>query len=346
MRMPIGIDVEQYKRQAKELLRDARLGDADAEARIREHHPEKGSAATSATLKLADAQLVVARENEFASWVRFVEYLRFRNAAAALDAGDVERLEEILDAHPTVLRYECRVGEWYESGYFAGARLLWHVAGNPIRGPLPRNIVEVARLLVNRHVDRKSAEYTIGLLLTSKQASEAGVALPLIDLLVEAGARFDTGDPQLLTGPLLNLAPATAQALVRRGARMDLRHAAALGDAAAMTRMLARPVSRDVLEEALAFACIRDQRDAAARLIAHGVRGDALLTLGGQTPRTALHEAANRGFAALVEMLLEAGASATVLDARWGGTAAGWAEAGGFPALATRLRDHERRARD
>jgi len=346
MRVPIGIDVEQYKRQAKELLRDARLGDADAEARIREHHPEKESAAASAKLKLADAQLVVARENEFASWARFVEYLRFRNAVAALDAGDVERLESILDAHPPVLRYECRVGEWYESGYFAGARLLWHVAGNPIRGPLPRNIVEVARLLVNRSFDRKCAEYTIGLLLTSKQASESGIALPLIDLLVEAGARFDVDSPQLLTGPLLNLAPATAQELVRRGARMDLRHAAALGDAVAMTRMLERPVSRALLEEALAFACIRDQREAAAQLIAHGAKGDALLTPGGLTPRTALHEAANRGFDVLVEMLLQAGASATVLDARWGGTAAGWAEAGGFPDLATRLREREQRMRD
>ena len=341
MRLPIGTSVEQYKRQAKELLKGARLGDADSEARVREHHPDKERAAELAKLKLAGAQLVIARENGFASWAQFAEYLHFRSAVAALDAGDVERLEAMLDAHPAVLRYECRVGEWYESGYFAGARLLWHIAGNPARAPLPRNIVEIARLLVRRHFDRKSAEYTIELLLTSRQASEAGVALPLIDLLAAAGARFDAGEPQLLTGPLLNLAPATAQALVRRGANVDLRHAAALGDTSTMTRMLERPVAREALEEALAFACIRDQRDAAALLIAHGAKGDALLTPGGQPPRTALHEAANRGFAELVEMLLDAGASATVLDARWGGTAAGWAEAGGFSELATRLRECE-----
>ena len=338
MHLPIGIDVEQYKRQAKELLKDARLGDVDAEARVREHHPDKSRASTSATLKLADAQLVIARENGFASWTRFAEYLHFRNAVAALDAGDAERLVAILDAYPSVLRYECRVGEWYESGYFAGATLLWHIAGNPIRAPLPRNIVEIARVIVARRVAKKDAEMTIGLLLTSKQASEAGVALPLIDLLVSAGARFDVERADVLSAPLLNLAPETARALVSRGAPMQLRHAAALGDIDALSQMLASRVTQAALDDALIFASIRGQLEAAALLVDRGAKGDVLLSPGDRSPRTALHEAANRGFAEVVEMLLEVGASATVLDARWGGTAAGWAEEGGFPELATRIR--------
>ncbi|HMI58919.1 MAG TPA: hypothetical protein VK511_12775, partial [Gemmatimonadaceae bacterium] len=305
MRLPIGIDVEQYKRQAKELLKDARLGDADAEARLREHHPERERAAAVAKLKLADAQLVIARERGFASWARFAEYLHFRNAVAALDAGDVKRLESILDSHPMVMRYECRVGEWYESGYFSGATLLWHLAGNPIRGPLPPNIVEVAGVLVSRHFDRKAAEYTIGLLLTSKQASEAEVALPLIDLLARTGAHFDVRSDDVLSAPLLNHAPETARALARRGAPMELRHAAALGEIDALSRMLAARVAQSALDDALIFACIRDQCEAAALLLDRGAKGDVLLTPGGQTPRTALHEAANRGFAELVEMLLD-----------------------------------------
>ena len=337
MRLPIGIDVAQYKRQAKDLLKDARLGDADAEARFREHHPGKARTASS-TLKLAGAMLVIARENGFPSWARFVEFLHFRNAVAALDAGDVEQLEEILDAHPTVSRFECRVGEWYESGYFAGATLLRHIAGNPIRAPLPANIVEIARVLVARRVTKRDAEETIGLILTSRQASEAGVAVALVDLLVGVGARFDFESAEVLSAPLLNLAPDTARALVNRGAPMQLRHAAALGAIDELSRMLALRVAQSTLDEALIFASIRDQRDSAALLLARGARGDVLLAPGGRAPRTALHEAANRGFAELVEMLLESGASATVLDARWGGTAAGWAEEGGFRELATRLR--------
>jgi hypothetical protein len=342
MRLPIGIDVEQYKRQAKELLKDARLGDADAEARVREHHPDRERAEALAKLKLADAQLVIAREQGFASWARFAEYLHFRNAVTALDAGDAERLGEIIDAHPAVLRFECRVGEWYESGYFSGATLLWHIAGNPIRGPLPPNIVEIARLLVARRVTKKDAEATIGLLLTSKQASEAGVALALIDLVARTGARFDVRGADVLSAPLLNHAPETARALVRRGAPMELRHAAALGEIDALSRKLAARVAQSALDDALIFAAIRDQREAAALLIDRGAKGDTLLTPGGQSPRTALHEAANRGFAELVDMLLDAGASATVLDARWGGTAEGWAEAGGHLELAARLRERTR----
>lgn len=342
MTLPIGIDVEQYKRQAKDLLKNARHGGADALARLRHHHPEHDAAAGSATVKLADAQLVIARENGFASWARFKEYLAFRNAVAALDAGDVARLEAIVEAQPSALRYECRVGEWYERGYFAGARLLWHIAGNPDRGPLPRNIVDVATVIASRGIDRRDADYTIGLLLTSRRASEAGVALSLIDVLVAAGAQFDLAEPELLSRPLLNVAPATASALVQRGAKMDLRHAAALGTLSAMERALSEPAGRALLEEALAFAAIRDQREAAALLIAHGAVGDVLVAPDGSSPRTALHEAANRGFDELVALLLAGGASAAVRDARWGGTAAGWADEGGFPLLATRLREHER----
>jgi len=203
-------------------------------------------------------------------------------------------LEALLNAHRSLIRYRCRIGPWYESGYFAGATLLYHVSGNPDRGPLPRNILDITRLLISRDFDSKAGEYTIELLLTSKRASEAGVALPLIDLLVKAGAKFDLDAPDVLGMPLLNVAPATAEALVLGGAKMDIRHAAALGKIEVMKNLLTETVAPALLEEALAFACIRGQTEAAALLSKHGAKGDVLVTLGGQTPRTALHEAANR----------------------------------------------------
>jgi len=52
------------RKQAKDLLRSLRQGDADATARFAAHHP-KGP---SAEARLADAQLVVAREQGFPSW--------------------------------------------------------------------------------------------------------------------------------------------------------------------------------------------------------------------------------------------------------------------------------------
>jgi hypothetical protein len=332
MAVPIGIDIDQYKTQAKELLKEVRSSLPGALARFGEHR-------RSDNFKLADAQLVIARENGFPSWARFKEYLLFRTAVKALDTGDLTHLEAMLNAHPSLIRYRCHIGVWYESGYFAGAMLLNHVAGNPDRGALPRNIVDIARLLVSRDFDAEAAEYTIGLLLTSKRASEAGVALPLIDLLVEAGAKFDMDAPDVLGMPLLNVAPATAEALVGRGAKMDLRHAAALGKIEVMKSLLAERVAPMMIEEALAFACIRGQTEGAVLLSKHGAKGDVLVTPGGQTPRTALHEAANRGHVDIVKILLANGVKASIVEPRWGGTPAGWAEHGGHTEIATMLRD-------
>jgi hypothetical protein len=156
----------------------------------------------------------------------------FGEAVQALDTGDIERLETLLDEHPWLVSYKCYLGELYEQGYFSGATLLNHIAGNPSRCPIPHNIIDITRLLLSRGArdEPPRPKYTIGLLLTSKQASEAGVALPLIDLLAEAqGTSLDLTDKNILNGPLGNGAPATALALIERGARMEIRHAAALG---------------------------------------------------------------------------------------------------------------------
>jgi ankyrin repeat protein len=164
----------------------------------------------------------------------------------------------------------------------------------------------------------------IGLLLTSQQASEAGVALPLIELLVEAGAQADLDRPDVLDDPLWNQAPATAEALIRRGSPIDLRHAAGLGRLDLVVELVGS-ADQDLLEEALILASVRGRLDSARVLVSHGARGDRI---GRRGPATALHEAANRGFTRIVALLLEHGADATVLDTRYGGTAAEWAEYG------------------
>jgi ankyrin repeat protein len=340
---PTGIDLDQYRAQAKELLKRARGADRDACERIRQHHPEHEALLASSRLQLADSQLVIARENGFASWPRFRDHLLVRAGVAAIDQGDLPRLTALLDRSPRVLGLRCRVGEWYEEGYFRGAMLLHHVAGNPIRCPLPDNILPVTRLLLDRGADPNAATgggaTTIGLLLTSRQASEAGVALPLVDLLRAAGARCDEDDASILSAPLLNAAPATARELVRRGAKMDLRHAAGLGRLDVLEPLLASGAKPAMREEALAFACIRGETAAARMLVAHGARGDLLVAPGGRTPRTALHEAANRGHRDIVQLLLEHGADPGVVEPHFGGTPAGWAEHGGHAELAAVLRE-------
>ncbi|MGH3035810.1 MAG: ankyrin repeat domain-containing protein, partial [Gaiellaceae bacterium] len=60
--MPAAPGLEQLRKQAKELLRAHRAGDPAAAARVAAHHPRPDE-----PLKLAGAQLVVARELGFPS---------------------------------------------------------------------------------------------------------------------------------------------------------------------------------------------------------------------------------------------------------------------------------------
>ncbi len=267
--------------------------------------------------------------------------LLYREAVSALDRGDIQQLEAVLDRDPSLVEYRCRHGEWYESGYFQGAALLHHVAGNPIRCPLPPNIVDVARLLLERGADPNATtdngSSTVGLILTSKQVSDRGLAGPLIDVLCGAGAQLRLEDPDVLSMPLLNQAPATAHELIRRGAQVDARHAAGLGRLDDLDAFLKSGIEPALRDEALVFACIRGQQEAARILVARGAKADVLMTPGGQTPRTALHEAANRGYLAIVRLLIENDANTKVVEPRWGGTPAGWATHGGHPEIAMLL---------
>ena len=76
------------------------------------------------------------------------------------------------------------------------------------------------------------------------------------------------------------------------------------------------------------------QEHAARILLNRGANGDVLIPAGGQTPRNALHEASNRGYVRIVKLLLEKGANPSVVEPRWNGTPAGWAEHGGHSEIA------------
>ncbi len=69
--------LEQQKKQARELLRAIRAGNAEAISRLRRHHA-RWAASDDATLRqlvaLHDAQFVLAREQGFASWPKLKAY--------------------------------------------------------------------------------------------------------------------------------------------------------------------------------------------------------------------------------------------------------------------------------
>jgi ankyrin repeat protein len=68
--LPAAPSLEQLRKLARELQRAFEAGELVARARVREHHPHP-----RAKFRLADAQLVVAREHGFASWPRLKAYV-------------------------------------------------------------------------------------------------------------------------------------------------------------------------------------------------------------------------------------------------------------------------------
>ena len=89
---PIPANLEQQRKLAKDLIRAARDGDPAALARIRAVRPDAGAPPRS--LKLADAQLAVAREGGFDSWPKLVADFQERDVKAFCDAvqsGDTAR---------------------------------------------------------------------------------------------------------------------------------------------------------------------------------------------------------------------------------------------------------------
>lgn len=94
---PVPSNLEQQRKRAKDLIHAARNGDAVALARIRAVRSDAGG--PPRPLKLADAQLVVARDAGFDSWPKLVAHLQERDIQAfheAVTRGDVERTRGLL----------------------------------------------------------------------------------------------------------------------------------------------------------------------------------------------------------------------------------------------------------
>jgi ankyrin repeat protein len=125
--LPSCPNLEQYKKQAKDLVRAFKSADPHTLQRVEKSHPHAdnllGPGILKAKFALADAQLIVAREHGFDSWPKFakcIETLKRENSPASasdelekfieaasvpLDAhstGTLERAEAILAAHPEV----------------------------------------------------------------------------------------------------------------------------------------------------------------------------------------------------------------------------------------------------
>ena len=98
-------DLVQIKRQAKELLKTYRAGDAGAIAEVTAHY----RGADRANFSLHDAQLVLARSYGFDSWPKlkaYVDGVTVKRLADAVRAGAVTQVRAMIKARPELVHMD------------------------------------------------------------------------------------------------------------------------------------------------------------------------------------------------------------------------------------------------
>ena len=341
--LPKNPSLEHLKYQAKDLLKDLAVRSAAAAQRIREFHPDwrKASDAEifSAKFRLSDAQLAIAREYGFLSWPRLkrriekpkpsdevklphherIEDPVFRRGVELIDAGDVEGLRAYLKDHPMLARQHV---QFEGTNYFHNPGFVEFVAGNPVRhATLPKNIVDVARVILDEGVDPAALDETLALVATGSVPRECGQQIPLIDLLCDYGA--DVDGAIRIAAVLYELD--AVRALLRRGARMTMAVAAALGRIDDVRKMLPK-ASAEHRHLAFALAAQYGYVEIVSLLLDAGEDPDRFNPVGGHSHATALHQAAGNGVLGVVKLLVERGARTDIKDILFGGTPLGWAK--------------------
>jgi len=254
----------------------------------------------------------------------------FQRAVELLDAGDARTLATHLGEHPEVLAMKVN----WEPGYFENPPFLAFCAENPIRnGRLPRGIVEATRVILDAGQTPEFVRYTLGLVCSGRIARECGVQVPLIDLLCDYGA-----DPNhAVQTAVAHGEFAAVEALLRRGAAVDLPIAAALGRLAEAGEMLLG-ASAEGRHKALAFAAQHGRLAVVRLLLDAGEDPSRYNPPNCHAHSTPLHQAVAGGHEEVVRLLVERGARLDLEDTIFQGTPLDWAEHAGQKQIAKVLR--------
>jgi len=346
-KLPARPSLEQYKKQAKDLVKAFKSGKAEAFERIKASHERLGRLSASelrqAAFALADAQFVIAREHGFESWPRFAKHVtalsrdnspvaQFEAAADAIVTGDLTTLRRFLQHSPELIQAR--------SNREHRAMLLHYVGANGVenfRQKTPKNAVQVAEVLlragaeVDAMADMYGGSTTLGLVATSVHPFLAGVQNTLIDTFLNHGADIDhptgAGNQQcIVNGSLANGRPEAAEFLATRGARLDLEAAAGVGRLDLVKTSfdpndaLKPDATQAQMKSGFKWACQYGRTAVVEFLLQRGL--DASEIHRGETP---LHRAACGGHVDIVRLLLKSKAPVDVKDQSFDATPLGWA---------------------
>jgi Ankyrin repeats (3 copies) len=362
--VPFRSPLSAYERQAEGLLARHRAADPAAIDLFHRRHPrfldEKikwrpkfiaDSEIRDAPLSLDDARFAIARHYDFLDWPSLTAWVEavsqqgivfaFESAVEAVVNGDLAALEEALRRDPALVRARSgRVCAFDPPVH--GATLLHYVAANGVeayRQKTPPNAVAIAQALLQAGAepdalaDMYGAECTtMSMLVSSSHPAEAGLQAPLVELLLDFGAAIEGcgtrkwGTP-LFTALAFGMIDA-AEALVKRGARIELPAAAGLGLMDDVARLLAF-ADAEARHRALSLAAQQGQTEAVRLLLDAGEDPDRYNPEGNHPHCTPLHQAVLGGHEAVVRLLVERGARLDIRDTIWHSTPLGWATHGG-----------------
>ena len=200
-RLPAQPNLEQLKKQAKELLERYRSGEADAVAEVRqfEHSPDPENFA------LNDAQRVLARAHGFASWPKlkaFVDGATVARFAEAAQAGDVAQVRSMLASRPELVGMDGSGGDERRALHYAVLRrdaamvkLLMEAGADARKGVFPHRDATSALTLAR---DREYTEIVAIIeeeerLRREEMSCPNATVSPVQDEISAAIVRGDTG---------------------------------------------------------------------------------------------------------------------------------------------------------
>ena len=373
---PFRSPLSAYEQQADNLLAAHRAADPAAIDLFHRKHPDfldekikwrpkfiPDSEIRDAALSPDDARLAIARFYDFLDWsaltanveavLRDGPVFEFEFAVEAVVNGDLAALNDALARDPSLVHARSDRICCFDPPVHR-ATLLHYVAANGVeayRQKTPANAVEIARALLtagaepDAFADMYGAECTtMSMLVSSSHPAEAGLQVPLLELLLDFGAAIEGRGTRKWGTPLFTALTfgmgGAAEALARRGAHVELATAAGLGRSDDVARMLAL-ADADERRRALSLAAQQGHVDAVRLLLDAGERPDRYNPETNHPHCTPLHQAVLGGHEQVVRLLVERGARLDMRDTIWDSTPLGWAIYGGgkaWPGVADCLR--------
>lgn len=360
--LPFSASLAEYHTLAEQALAAFEAGDDAVAWRVKWEHPRfRGkhvSEVREARLDLDDARLLVAQMHAFDRWDDLAAFtdavthdrgvLRFETAVDAIAGGDGHTLEALLREDPSL--------PGARSIRRHHATLLHYIAANGVEGwrqRTPRNALEIARLLLDAGADPNALAdmydaqcTTLSMLVSSAPPADAGLQLPLAELLVERGASLEAPGSRwnatVLTALVFGYLDTARALAVHDVAIRDVAVAAGLGLLGDTARLLPS-ADAGARQAALVLACMHGHVRVARLLLDAGVDPNQYNPDGFHSHSTALHQAVWANQEEIVRLLVERGTRLDLRDHVYDGTPLDWAVYGKRMEIADFLQ-HRRQA--